>query len=82
MLGLLGTNEQKDAVDKVEELCKQMSSKQVKSNKKAEVKFDFKIKGQKPVVTKDICQFSITGADFVPEKIGEVLKEYKFVDME
>ena len=59
-----------------------MSSKPVKSNKKAEVKFDYKIKGQKPVVTKDICQFSITGADFSSEKLGEVLKAHSFVDME
>jgi len=40
---------------------------------KADVKFDFKIKGQKPVVTKEICQFSITGADFKEEDLVAVL---------
>ena len=82
MLGLLGNNDLKNAVDKVEELCKQKSSKQVKSNIKKEVKFDFKIKGQKPVVTKDICQFSITGGDFPLDNLGDVLKEHGFEFLE
>ena len=32
-----------------------MSTKECKSNVKDDVKFDFKIKGQKPIITKDIC---------------------------
>lgn len=59
-----------------------MSSKPVKNAVKNEVKFDFKIKGQKPVVTKDISQFSITGADFNVDKISEVLQRHGIVEME
>lgn len=55
IVGLLGTNTQLKMVEELEALCKQMSSKTVKSNKKDQVKFDFKIKGQKPIVTKDVC---------------------------
>lgn len=50
-----------------------MSSKPVKMTKKADVKFDFKIKGQKPIVTKEICQFNITGAGFKEDKIIEII---------
>jgi len=59
-----------------------MSKKPVKTTKKAEVKFDFKIKGQKPVVTKEICQFNITGSDFSAEKLVEVMKKYNLAEME
>lgn len=59
-----------------------MSSKPVKNNKKDEVKFDFKIKGQKPIVTKAICQFNITGAGFKEEKIIETLKNNLFAEIE
>ena len=59
-----------------------MSSKPIKSSVKAEVKFDYKIKGQKPVVTKEICQFSITGSDFNAEKISELLKKNNIEEME
>ena len=32
-----------------------MSSKAVKLKMKDKVKFNFKIKGQKPIITKDVC---------------------------
>lgn len=64
-------------VDELEALCKGMSSKDVKKAVKNEVKFDFKIKGQKPVVTKDIIQFSMTGSDFNFDKISELLKKHQ-----
>jgi len=35
--------------------AKKQAKKAVKLNKKADVKFDYKIKGQKPVVTKGVC---------------------------
>lgn len=82
VLGLLGTNKSDEMVAEVEKVCKEMSSKPVKMNKKGDVKFDFKIKGQKPVVTKEICQFSITGADFNFEKITEVLKKHNVDEMD
>lgn len=55
-----------------------MSTKDVKTVKKTEVKFDFKEKGKKPVVTKDILNFSITGDGFDMEKIGKLLTEQGF----
>ena len=55
ILGLLGNNTSEELVKDLEALCKEMSTKPVKMTKKADVKFDFKIKGQKPVVTKEIC---------------------------
>jgi len=59
-----------------------MSSKPVKMTKKADVKFDFKIKGQKPIVTKEICQFNITGAGFKEDKIIEIMKAHKVAELE
>jgi hypothetical protein len=82
ILGLVGSNEKADMVADLEVLCKEMSKKPVKSASKKEVKFDFKIKGQKPVVTKEIIQFSITGGDFVAEKISAVLKKHGVAEME
>jgi hypothetical protein len=58
----------------VEALCKEMSTKEVKSRSQDQVKFDFKEKGKKPVVTKGVNQFSITGADFNVDKLLETLK--------
>ena len=69
-------------VKEVEELYKKQSSKPVKANIKDSVKFDFKIKGQKAVVTKEVCQFNITGADFKYEEIAAVFTKYKVVEME
>jgi hypothetical protein len=45
ILGLIGSTEQKPMVAELEALCKEMSSKQVKSAVKNDVKFDYKIKG-------------------------------------
>jgi len=82
VLGLLGDNQCKPLVSSLEEACKSMSSKPVKNTVKDEVKFDFKVKGQKPIVTKDICLFNITGADFKEDKLVEILKQHKFNEME
>ena len=79
---MIGTDKCADMVKELEACCKEMSSKPVKMTKKDDVKFDFKIKGQKPVVTKGICQFNITGADFKEEKIAEIMKKYNVVEME
>ena len=73
VVGLIGNNASGDLVSNIEKVCKEMSTKQVKSNIKKDVKFDFKKKGEKPVVTKDICQFTITGAGFKGDKIIEIL---------
>ena len=54
----------------------------MKSGVKDEVKFDFKIKGQKPIITKDICQFNITGQDLKEDKLVEVLKKFGYKEME
>lgn len=82
ILGLIGNNTSGEMVKELEALCKEMSSKPSKSSVKSEVKFDFKIKGQKPLVTKDISQFSITGSDFNVEKINEVLAKHGVATME
>ena len=66
----------------MEAYCKSVSKKGVKVNKKNEVKFDFKIKGQKPVVTKDVCQFNITGSDFNSEQIAEIMKKFNVQEMD
>jgi len=55
VLGLLGADGQDELTGELEKVCKESSSKPVKMNKKKDVKFDFKIKGQKPVVTKGVC---------------------------
>ena len=60
VVGLLGKPALLD-VSKVEALCKEHSTKEVKARTQDQVKFDFKEKGKKPVVTKGICQFAITG---------------------
>ena len=73
VLGLLGKPTLLD-VSKVEALCKEISTKEVKARTQDQVKFDYKEKGKKPVVTKGICQFAITGQDFKIDKIAELLK--------
>ena len=79
---MIGSKEATDLVTELEACCKEMSSKPVKVNKKNEVKFDFKIKGQKPIVTKEVIQFNITGADFKAEKVQEILAKHKIVELE
>jgi len=82
VLGLIGNAESQEIVSTVEALCKEQSSKPVKTNTKKDVKFDFKIKGQKPVVTKGVTQFNITGAGFKVEDIGNTLLKLGIVEME
>lgn len=48
-------------------------NKPVKKVQKNDVKFDFKIKGQKPVQTKDVTFFNITGGDFKDQGLIEIL---------
>lgn len=73
VVGLIGKPELL-AVPAIEAVCKESSTKEVKSRTADQVKFDFKEKGKKPVVTKGVNQFSITGADFNIGKVAEVLK--------
>jgi len=82
VFGLIGVKDCKQLVTELEAACKNTSSKPVKANVKADVKFDFKIKGKKPVVTKEVCQFNITGADFKEEDIVAVLTKSSFVPLE
>lgn len=57
-----------------------MSSKPVKTTKKGDVKFA--VKGQKPIQTKEICQFNITGADFKEDKIIEIMKAHSIAELD
>mmetsp|Transcript_3506 Transcript_3506/g.5264 ORF Transcript_3506/g.5264 Transcript_3506/m.5264 type:complete len:262 (-) Transcript_3506:30-815(-) len=82
VLGLVGDSEHGALVDDIEAVCKEMSSKPVKALKKADVKFDFKIKGKKPVVTKGVCQFNVTGADFKADKIEAVFAKHSIKELE
>jgi hypothetical protein len=52
-LGLLGKSDLLD-IGFLEEALKGMCKKEIKSQKKNEVKFDFKTKGSKPIVTKNV----------------------------
>lgn len=50
VIGLIGNKTSDALINDIEAACKEMSkNKAVKTNKKNDVKFDFKIKGQKPV---------------------------------
>ena len=82
IFGLVGIKDCKALVSQLEACCKAASTKPVKSNVKNDVKFDFKIKGKKPVVTKDVCQFNITGAGFNQEQLVEILKQAAYVEIE
>ena len=56
VFGLIGHNKNDDLLKDLDEACKGMSQKKpVKCSKKDKVKFDFKIKGQKPIETKEVC---------------------------
>jgi hypothetical protein len=81
VVGLLGKPELLPVAE-VEAVCKVSSSKEVKARTNDTVKFDFKEKGKKPVVTKGVCQFAITGADFNVTKVAEVLKAKGAHDLE
>lgn len=52
--------------------CKEISPKEIKSREQDQVKFDAKEKGKKPVITKGICFFSVTG-EFNVDKLSETL---------
>ncbi len=73
VVGLLGKPELLP-VPEIEAACKATSTKEVKARTNDTVKFDYKEKGKKPVVTKGICQFAITGQDFNIGRISELLK--------
>lgn len=74
IFGMVGVKDFEKQIIELTDVCKSMSTKkEVKVAKKDKVKFDFKIKGKKPVETKEICQFNVTGADFKPGPIIEVL---------
>jgi hypothetical protein len=47
-----------------------------------QVKFDHKIKGQKPVVTKDVFLFMITNENLNIEKLAEDLTGMGYKEME
>jgi len=81
---LIGNKDLDGFVTECEAICKEASKKAVKLNKKGDVKFDFKIKGQKPIVTKGVCQFNITGSDFnsVSDKIGALMAKHNIVEMD
>lgn len=59
-----------------------MSTKAVKTIKKDNVKFDFKKKGQKPVVTKEICQFMLTGDGFKDETIVQIMTDLNIAELD
>ena len=82
VFGLIGHNKNEDLLKGLEAACKGMSkNKEVKVNKKDKVKFDFKIKGQKPIETKEICQFNITGGDFKADVIVDLLTKGGFKEL-
>ncbi len=80
VIGLMG-DASFGGVDALHELCKGMSSKEVKMRVSDSVKFDFKIKGKKPIVYKGVMQISITGAGFDVEKMSEFLHGHKFMEL-
>lgn len=51
-------------------------------NQRDQVKFDFKEKGKKPIITKGICMFSITGQGFNLDKLSETLQTAGFNELE
>lgn len=74
VFGMVHVKDFETVLKELQAVCQSMSQKkEVKISKKDKVKFDFKIKGQKPIETKEICQFNVTGADFKSGPIVEVL---------
>ena len=69
IVGLLGSGGVLN-VASIEEFAKTISTKETKSRQQDQVKFDSKEKGKKPVVTKGVVFFSITGADFNYERLS------------
>ena len=81
VVGLLGKKGMFE-LEALEKLCKETSTKEVKCRQQDQVKFDFKEKGKKPVLTKGICQFAITGSEFSVDKITELLKSLGLTQLE
>jgi hypothetical protein len=81
VMGLLGDPKMLD-LPSVVEIAKGMATKEVKMNQRDQVKFDFKEKGKKPITTKGVCMFSITGAGFNIEKLAETLQTAGFGELE
>ena len=82
VVGLLG-KPNAPVVESLDKACKEMSTgKEVKCRMQDQVKFDFKEKGKKPVVTKGVCQFAITGSEFDQNKLGEMLKGLGLVELQ
>jgi hypothetical protein len=54
----------------------------VKTNKRTSVKFDFKEKGKKPIETKGILLFSITGDDFNVDRIVQLMVEQGLTELD
>ena len=61
--------------EQLEEACKAMSSKTVKLQLKKEVKYDYKEKGKKPVVTKEVVSMTLTGDNFQIDELAELVKK-------
>lgn len=80
-MGLFGKPESID-LKPLEELANAQSTKAVKCIKRDSTNFKFKEKGKKPIVAKGVCQFIITGADFVVDKFAELLETQNIVEME
>lgn len=72
VVGLLASPEMID-LKKLEATCAQLSSKQPKCNSMNNVTWKFADKKKKPLVTKGILQFMITGADYNLDKLAEDL---------
>lgn len=80
-MGLLGDPKLLD-LNALQEIVKGMTTKEIKMNQRDQVKFDFKEKGKKPVITKGICMFSITGQGFNLDKLSETLQTAGFNELE
>ena len=81
VVGLLGSAGVLN-VASIEAFAKTVSTKEIKSRQQDQVKFDSKEKGKKPVVTKGVVFFSITGSDFNFDKLAEHLKTLGAIELE
>jgi hypothetical protein len=80
VVGLLSSPEILN-VPSVEEVCKSLSTKEIKSRQQDKVKFDPKEKGKKPIETKGIVFFSVTGQDLNLDKLSEHLRGLGAVEL-
>lgn len=79
--GLLGDPTSVD-FDALAKKCVELSSASKVRIQMKQVKFDHKIKGQKPVVTKDVFLFMITNENLNVEKLVEDLSTMGYKEME